>query len=81
MEKLLVKIKKIKINNLVPILGWAPNYNLRVALFGDVIAGFTIAIMQVLLDMVCINISSKFLEEDSNLEVSFQGVNFYSKPY
>ena len=81
MEKLLVKIKKIKINNLVPILGWAPNYNLRVALFGDVIAGFTIAIMQVLMDMVCINISSKFLEEDSNLEVSFQGVNFYSKPY
>ena len=52
MEKLLVKIKKIKINNLVPILGWASNYNLRVALFGDVIAGFTIAIMQVLMDMV-----------------------------
>ena len=66
MEKLWGKIKKIKINNLVPtisnlvpILGWAPNYNLRVALFGDVIAGFTIAIMQVLMDMVCINISSK----------------------
>ena len=59
MEKLLVKIKEIKINNLVPILGWAQNYNLRVALFGDVIAGVTIAIMQVLMDMVCINISSK----------------------
>ena len=59
MEKLLVKIKKIKINNLVPILGWAPNYNLRVALFGDVIAGITIAIMQVLMNMVCIDISSK----------------------
>ena len=59
MEKLLVKIKKIKINNLVPILGWAPNYNLRVALFGDVIAGITIAIMQVLMNMVFIDISSK----------------------
>ena len=62
MEKLWVKIKKIRIKNLVPILGWASNYNLRVALFGDIIAGFTIAIMQVLsigLGLYCMNISSK----------------------
>ena len=62
MEKLWVKIKKIRVKNLVPILGWASNYNLRVALFGDIIAGFTIAIMQVLsigLGLYCMNISSK----------------------
>ena len=45
------KVKKTKIGNVIPILGWGLKYDFRKALLGDVIAGVTLAIMQVLSSM------------------------------
>ena len=44
-------MKKTKPRNVIPILNWGLNYDIKNALVGDVIAGVTVAVMQVLSSM------------------------------
>jgi len=50
-RKVAAKVKKTKVRNVIPIVGWGLNYDIKKALLGDVVAGVTIAVMQVLSSM------------------------------
>jgi len=49
--KLRAKVRKTKVRNIVPIIGWGMKYDIKKALLGDVVAGVTVAVMQVLSSM------------------------------
>ena len=50
-SKLIARTKMIKPRNIIPILNWGLKYDIKNALVGDVIAGITVAVMQVLSSM------------------------------
>ena len=50
-SKLIARTKMIKPQSIIPILNWGLKYDIKNALVGDVIAGITVAVMQVLSSM------------------------------
>ena len=65
MDKLSSKVKKPKlkksmVKSIFPILDWLPIYDIKKQLMGDVIAGVTIAIMQVVPVIVAFHTNNDF---------------------
>ena len=65
MDKLSSKVKKPKlkksmVGSIFPILDWLPKYVIKKQLMGDVIAGVTIAIMQVVQSFLLFTKTSVF---------------------
>ena len=65
MDKLSSKVKKPKlkksmVKSIFPILDWLPKYDIKKQLMGDVIAGVTIAIMQVVQSFLLFTKTSVF---------------------
>ena len=65
MDKLSSKVKKPKlkksmVKSIFPILDWLPKYDIKKQLMGDVIAGVTIAIMQVIPVIVAFHTNNDF---------------------